>query len=142
MSDKVKKDVYPIPDGTFSGGAGVPAREPDDLSDALNALSKDPGQVQNADAGTIAVAGAATPTINIEGADWSATAADYVVKLGKYAAEVDTVTQSGGVTALKLVATPVLTDYSAGEPIVVTVVGKLTGKVGDIAAGSIQLTGA
>ncbi len=142
MTDKVKKDIYPIPDGTFSGGAGVSPREPDDLSDALNALGKDPGQVQNADAGTIAVAGSATPTIEIDGEDWSDDPADYIVKIGKYEAEVDTVTQSGGITALKLVATPALSDYAATEPIVVTVVGKLTGKEGYVAAGSIQLTGA
>lgn len=143
MSDKVKVDVLPIPDGKFSGGAGVEAREPLEMSDILNALGKDAGLVQMTDAATIAVAGADTPTIEIAGEEWSADAGDYIVKIGKYDGVVDTVTQSGGVTALKLVATPALSDYSAGNPINISVIGKLTGNDVDyVAAGSIQLAGA
>lgn len=142
MTDKVKKDIYPLEDGTFSGGAGVYPRLPDALSDALNVLAADAGQIQNASAGSIAVAGGATPSIELEGEDWSDTAADYIIKIGKYDGEVASVSQTGGVTTLTLSATPALTDYAATEPIIVTVVGKLKNKEGYVAAGSLQLAGA
>ncbi len=138
----MKKDNFPLKNTKFDGGAKLTQDTPDALAELLNDLAADAGQVQRADIGTVAVAGGGTPTIDLDGEDWSPNPEDYVVKLGKYDGVVDSVAQTGGVTSLTLAATPALTDYSAGDPIVVTVVGKIGGRSGYLAAGSIQLAGA
>ena len=137
-----KKDNFPLSEARFQGAGGVTPDQPQALQKLLNDLAADANLVQNASAGTVAVAGGDTPSIEIDGVDWSDAAADWLVKIGKYEATVDSVAQAGGVTTITLASTPALTDYSATEPIVVTVLGKIPGRSGWLAAGSLQLAGA
>ncbi len=137
-----KKDNFPVKDSRFQGGGKITPDTPDGLAVLLNDLAQAVNHIQNVSAATVAVAGSDTPAIELDGEDWSPNAGDYTVKLGKYDCSVDTVAQSGGVTTLTLAATPALTDYAASEIIVLTVVGKIGGRSGDLAAGAVQLTGA
>lgn len=137
-----KKDNYPLKDSKFQGGGKLTPDTPNALAELLNDLATDANLIQQVSAATVAVAGGDTPAIQLDGEDWSPNAADYTVKLGKYDAVVDSVAQSGGVTTLTLAATPALSDYSASELIVLTVVGQIGGRSGNLAVGSVQLTGA
>lgn len=138
-----KKDNFPLKNTKFDGGAKLTQDTPDALAELLNDLAADVNLIQACDTPTLAVAGGTEPTFDLAGEDWSPNYEDYIVKIGKYDGAVasDGVAQTGGVTELTLDPIPALTDYAATDPIIVTILGKIGGRSGYIAAGSIQLAG-
>jgi len=135
-------DKFPLSGNKFAGGAGLATSQSDDLAALLNLLAAEKNRVQNVDASTVAVAGSDTPTIEIEGDEWSTVVTDWEVYLGKYACTVASIAVASGITSLTLAATPALTDYAASEAISLNVRGKIPGRTGWVNAGSVTLVGA
>lgn len=135
-------DFFPLPKNKFSGGGGLTPDIAKNLEEFLNALAGEPNKVMHIDQATISIAGGGTPTITVEGNEWSLEEADWEAKVCGITSDFDAVPAiSGDNTEVYLDIPAISSIAGASEVINITLRAKKLGQTSDdlIYVGSISI---